>query len=256
MRLVALLVLVGCPGPPSDGSLDEAGRRILARWPDLGTAWDDRHFYDGEGAWYWAHRDRSVDGFGVTLAAFVERPGARALVSPPESIRPTTDTLRPTLLFFDQTDDPQDRWPLIGFGYHDHYHPCVQPPVDGIAADAWLLHEAGYHHVPLGSGGMTAATDADLRQDAVSSSVDAKGCEPVYAEDLKRKTGTVRHGRAWTVHAWLSPDADSTQLMATDPWERWTDAPKRVEADDALFVYPDNAGCGCEIEAPRGGCSG
>src|SRR5690606_6389202 len=120
--------------------------------------------------------------------------------------------------------------------------------------DQYRVHEAGYHHVPIGDGGMTAATDDDLRDDAVSVSVDAEGCEPVYAEDLQVRFGRIRHGRSWVVHAWLPPDEGEVVVAVEDPWQRWKDAPRRVQVDGGVFFEQTSRPCPCAGPPPPRGC--
>ena len=232
-----LLLLLACPAPDECRlPKREAAAALLERYPTLGAA---REQPTGEDCrWTFAHHRRSVDGMGVTLANLEVPSGISELAG--EHDVPAGRRLEyPSLLFFDQTEDPVDDWPLIGAGYHYPYTPCEHPELECIARWDWLVHEAGYHHSIAGDGGMTLATDEDSEVP-----IDPEGCNAVGHHDLRARLNTVRHGRSWVVHLWLDPDPEGTpELAVTDPWERWLDNPgKSVAIDPAAFYEPS---CAC-----------
>jgi len=250
---VAALLSPGCPaGPSCDLAL--VAEDLATRWPDAGAARDDRHVWETDAVWYWSHGTHSVDGFGVTMVVLEHAPRPDAVF---DHIDPVTDGLgieRPNLLFFDRTDGVRDEWPLIGFGYTTDYLPCESPAFCS-AELSWEVHEAGYHRVIAGDGGMTLATSDDLIEGAASAAVDADGCEPVWLEDLEIHGGTVRHGRMWTVHVWIDPEGGPPVVARTDPWRRWEDAPDRVSVDADAFFVPNPEACDCDYGGPTArGC--
>lgn len=249
----AAVALVSCPARPLC-DLSDVGRALHSRWPTVSDAKAERDVFIEDAAWYWSHGTKSVDGYGVTMVLLDEVPGIGALWDHVHPVNSELERYQPNLLFFDQTDGPQSTWPLIGFGYSTDYVPCQVPQVACIEEGEWLVHEAGYHRVLLGDGGMTLADDDDLRNNAVSDAVDPQGCEPVYPEDLRIHRGTVRHGRVWTVHVWISPDGEETLISNTDPWVRWEDAPDPVYVDPEAFFTPDYSECDCIVPERPSGC--
>jgi hypothetical protein len=210
---------VGC-ALPCDPALDAALRTVRAKTPTFGAA-----KAQAGRTWIEAHGETSLTGFGVTL---VHVKGPPSLEEPiPHDVHASGRLDEPSLLFFQKTDGPQQEWPLIGVGYHRAFVPCAPPVLDddgqSIAADSWYIHEAGWHHVPIGDGGFTPATAADV-QDGVT--FDEAGCTDLTADDLRNSQPFfVAHGRAWTVHVWL--DGGSCPVVAlTDPFGR-TDCVQR-----------------------------
>ena len=251
-----LVGLFGCPARPVC-DLSQAGDNVQRLWPDAEAARRDRDLFVPGAVWYWSHGVRSVDGYGVTMVLLEEGPGVDALWDHVHHVQTDITMLRPNLLFFDQKDGPRDTWEVIGFGYGFDYTPCVPPVVGCIPQHEWMVHEAGYHRVPLGDGGMTLATDDDLSRVSVSDSVDPFGCEPVYYEDLSQRVSQVRHGRMWSVHAWIPPEGGEPVIADTDPWARWRNAPDRVAMDEGTFFHPSVDECDCEVPEPfSGGCAG
>lgn len=235
--------------------LQQAAWAIAEAWPTAGAARDDEDVLVEQGVWYWTHGRTSVEGFGVTLVVLDAAPGVDAIWDKLNHVEDGIGLERPNLLFFDPRGEDWRDWPLIGFGYTVHYVPCWTPALDGLTAEQWFVHEGGYHHVPIGDGGMTLATDDDLRRDAASESVDRHGCEPLYTEDLRVKVDKVRHGRMWVTHVWLDPEGGEPVVGVTDPWQRWTDDPDRVRIDGKVFFYPEPEACDCVVAPPpRRGC--
>ncbi|MEZ4238400.1 MAG: hypothetical protein R3F59_20060 [Myxococcota bacterium] len=228
---------------------------MLAQWPDAQAAIDARDVHGLDAVWYWAHGEHSVDGFGVTLVLVDHRPNVGTVFDPIDDLPGRFKLRKPSLLFFDQTDGPPSEWPIIGAGYHYRFTPCVRPDLDCIRSKWFRVHEAGYHHVPFGDGGMQLATPDDLRNGAV---MDEAACEPITDDDLAPKLGMVRHGRSWVVHVWFDPDGGRPAVSIEDPWARWEDAPDSVAIDEEVFVEQDAAACDCTSppvpREPTGGC--
>lgn len=254
-----LLLLAACPAPPARGpeECDLPGELapVAVAWPTAAAAMDARAFYERDAVWYWAHGKRSVDGFGVTLALIDNKPGPVVLFDPIDDLPGRFELEKPSLLFYDQTDSPESEWTLIGMGYHYPFEPCTRPNLDCVSPGSFRVHEAGYHHVPLGDGGMEIATGADLHDGLV---LDPEACTAIYDEDLAHRVGQIRHGRSWVVHVWLDPEGGPPAVELTDPWERWRDAPDRVAVDDGVFLEQVPTLCDCtEVrEPPSAGCGG
>lgn len=248
-RLYLLCLLVGCPvaRDPIECDITLEVAPVLEAWPDAASALDARDVYEIGAVWYWSHGARSTDGFGATMALIDRKPGAAVLFDPIEDVPGRFKLRKPSLLFFDQTDGPPSEWPLVGMGYHYLFLPCRRPNLDCTASESFWVHEAGYHHVPLGDGGMHVATDDDLRGGA---SLDEAVCNIVRDEDLKPRLGFIRHGRAWTAHLWLDPEGGAPVFALEDPWERWTDATERVFIEPEVFLQQDPSLCDCATPAP------
>ncbi len=251
-----LAVLCSCPAPPpprEDACLQPAWDSVRSRWPTAGDALEDTAVY-GVGEWYWAHQRGSVDGFGAVLATVDRKPDIRAILALPQDLHATDDVYQPSLLFFDQTAGPSDTWPVIGMGFHYHFEPCERPKLECADSSDFFIHEAGYHATPVGDGGMLVATQDHAKD---GTEIDADGCWPVHAEDLKTRIGNIRHGRAWVTHVWFPPDGDEGAPIwsVDDPWERWLDAPDRSEVVGEAFFGQGECACDGTIVAPeRGGC--
>ena len=254
-----LLLLAACPAPdprePEECDLGVEVARVVAAWPTTAAAMAAREVYDRAAVWYWAHGQRSVDGFGVTLALVDNKPGPVVLFDPIDDLPGRFKLWKPSLLFYDQTDGPDAEWTLVGMGYHYPFEPCTRPNLDCVSPGDFRVHEAGYHHVPFGDGGMEIATAADLRDGVV---LDPEACTPVYDEDLEHRLGQIRHGRSWVAHLWLDPDGGPPVVALTDPWERWADAPDRVRIEDEVFLEQTPTLCDCTDlrEPPSSGCNG
>lgn len=165
------------------------------------------------------------------------------------------DAARPSLLFFDQSSDDPDDWPLIGMGYFFPFAPCERPELECALPEDFFVHEAGYHLVPIGDGGMRVATQDDMREGVT---LDPEGCLPVEGPDLRTRIGSFKHGRNWVTHVWFPPDGtDEVPIWQnTDPWERWKDATDRGTIDGTLFYSQGSCDCAGEPvnEPVPGGC--
>jgi hypothetical protein len=227
-----------------DGCMDDlavAARKIQARWPTAGDAWDAP--YNEACVWYWAHGKRSFDGMGVAMATLDDRPGLQHLVEDLHDEYASGVLSQPSLLFFDMTDRNWREWELVGFGYHADYEPCTAPQLGCLPRKVWFVHEAGYHNVVNGS--MVLATDDDLIDSSLAASIDEAGCEDIGHHDLSTRPLTVAHGRAWDLHVWLDPEGGLPQIDKYDPWTRWKDAPRRLELAEEAFFKPQTTECGC-----------
>lgn len=220
-------VVVGCTSP-CDAQLEAALRTVRTKAPTWAAAKAST-----ERTWIEAHGTASLTGFGGTLV-HVEHPPS--LAEPiPHDVHASGRLDEPSLLFFQMTDGPDTEWPLIGVGYHRPFTPCSPPVLDdggqGITTSDWFIHEAGWHHVPVGDGGFTPATPADVN-DGVA--LDEAGCVDVTVADLvNTRPLFVPHGRAWTVHVWFDDESSCPAVTLTDPFGR-TDCVER------------RAGCGGE----------
>ena len=259
--LCTLLTLGGaCPGPPPsdrpDECLREPMREVIEQWPTLQAALDARDVY-GAGLWYYAHKRASLDGFGVTLATVTARPGIGSIIDLPEDVPAGRRADEPSLLFFDQDGEDESDWPLIGMGFFYDFDPCIRPKLDCADPSDFFVHEAGYHRLPIGDGGMDVAVEADLRADVPWES---EGCELLEKADLRTRIGTFAHGRTWVTHVWFPPDGEDADPVwaSEDPWMRWTDAADRAEIEGRPF-YSQGV-CDCPDESvpvqrtQRGGC--
>lgn len=229
--------MFACSGGSPDCTqlLTDAAESVRERWPTAAAARE-------EGAagcvWYWSHNRVSVDGFGVTLVMLSEEPGVDDVLDFHLDVHAGGRLDSPSLLFFDQTEGPIEDWKLIGMGYHFDYQPCQRPTVSCMESRDFFVHEAGYHKIVLGDGGMTIATPEDL--------VDGSG-------------------------AIMDSDGGAAVVAVAAPERRWSDAPNRVAVDPGGFFYADDAACGCVVdtgirepgdshpptrgtEAPTGGC--
>lgn len=239
-----LLLAVSCTVPLDCADrLTDAAQSARERWPNAQSALDATV---GAGcAWSWSHNRASVDGMGATMVLLSEKPGLDDAFDLDIDVFAGGRLDSPSLLFFDQGPGALDTWPLIGVGYHFDYEPCVRPDIPCFEDEDFFVHEAGYHRVLIGGGGMTLATSEDLTE----GTVDPYGCEDIDDDDLRRHFNTVKHGRAWDLHVWLASDDGPATLAVTDPEERWTDAPSPITIDAAAFFVPDDAACAC----PQGG---
>ena len=239
-----LLFVSACYSPVPETcvqDLEAAAQVIQSRWPTAGEAWD--HPYNEACVWYWSHGKRSINGMGVAMVTLEDRPGIRNLVEDIHDEFASGSLKQPSLLFFDQTEEHWRSWELIGFGYHADYEPCTTPQLGCINDEAWFVHEAGYHQIL--DGEMTLATDADLLPYSFANSVDAAGCEDIGHHDLAPKLGTVAHGRAWDLHVWLDPSGGRPWATPYDPWNRWNDAPVRLDIEEEAFFTPQTQMCEC-----------
>ncbi len=210
---VGSLRLVGC-GERCDPALQAALRTVAAKNPNFAAAKarTDTVFIE-------AHQATSLAGFGVTLVEMDRRPSVEAII--PHDVHARGPLDEPSLLFFQKTDGAEDQWPLIGVGYHRPFTPCEVPILDddgqSIGADDWSVHEAGWHHVPVGDGGFTAATAADVNDGVV---LDEAGCFDVSVDDLRNNRPLfVAHGRAWSTHVWIN-DGQCPVVALIDPFGR------------------------------------
>lgn len=199
-----------------DSALAVAAQTVLARFPNFNSAQKSKnpHYFDAHPSGAFATGHAELKGFGVTM---VQGTWPNPIDNASESL---TD---PSLLFFHKDGNKQDRWEIIGMGYSFTYERNAQPPptLSGIPINAWLIHEAGYHHSP-GDGGFSCATDDDLKRKAVDEgkTVDTQGCVGISKQDLKTRGFDVKHGRFWTVHVWLDPYTNRPTIAPTDPWCR------------------------------------
>jgi hypothetical protein len=97
-------------------------------------------------------------------------------------------------------DGPDDPYRLVGWAYVAPYRPGSEPPSRRcIAAEEWLVHEAGWH---LEDGGMQLT--------------------PAAVEEPPRPPGLaihMWHPRVWDLHVWRSDDGVPTVSFA-NPRER------------------------------------
>lgn len=252
---LVLVALIACPAPPPSGRFDPclAGPvdEVRGRWPTAGAALDDDDVYR-DATWFWAHKRGSLDGFGAVLATVTARPGPGSLIDLPSDIPAGYAADRPSLLFFDQQGDDPDDWPLIGMGYFYPFDPCERPDLQCATHSDFFVHEAGYHLVPIGDGGMRVATQDDMREGVT---LDPEGCLPVEADALRTRIGSFRHGRNWVTHVWFPPEGEDAVPVwqNTDPWERWKDATDRGTIDGTLFYSQGDCACATEpVNTPRG----
>ena len=63
--------------------------------------------------------------------------------------------------------------------------------------------------------------------------------------DLRTRLSRVKHGRAWDIHVWISPEGGRPKAAIFDPWNRWNDAADSLSLDDRAFFYPETELCGC-----------
>jgi hypothetical protein len=206
--------VVGCGGDVCDPALDEAVRAVRAVAPNFAAAKKrtDRVFIEGHGT-------ASLTGFGVSLVEVEHAPSPAELLPHDVPARGPLD--EPSLLFFEKTAGPEEEWPLVGFGYHRDFTPCAVPVLHdrgkSIGPDGWFIHEAGWHHVPTGDGGFTAATAATVKDGVV---FDEAGCSDVTADDLQNVQPLfVPHGRSWTAQVWFA-DNTCPVVALTDPFGR------------------------------------
>jgi len=254
----ATLALTACnTGNPRDAStstdvsgldchdgLIEAAHDIAARYPDVRTAKSARSLSGFD--YREAHANKELEGAGYTLVTMTGI----------ATVRDWTGNLNdPSLLFFEKTSAASGDWQLIGFGYHmewdddDAMGGCVRPTASCLNADEFeaqfLVHEAGYH-----VNGFTVARQQDLRR----GTLDAEGCNLIDHNDLQDTLWAIgeigaKHGRAWTMHVWLSPETNHPFATAADPWNR-------DGGDGWQYSIPDNtfyaqADCGCGTLQPE-----
>jgi hypothetical protein len=251
---IAALLLPACNGGnPIDAStstvlsgldchdgLIEAAHDIAARYPDVRAAKRDGSLSGFD--YREAHLNKELEGAGYTLVT----------ITGIANVRDWTGNLNePSLLFFEKTNAPSRDWQLIGFGYHmewdddDAMGGCVRPTAicqnpDEFEAQ-FLIHEAGYH-----VNGFRVARQQDIRSGR--GTLDAGGCTLIDKNDVK-STWNVKHGRAWTMHVWLSPETNHPFATAADPWNR-------DGGDGWQFPIPDNTffaqtDCGCGTLQPE-----
>lgn len=223
--LGSIATLPGCGVPCEQPELARVLATVRDRYPNFRAAKET-----SDHVWLEAHGQVAVRGFGVTLVEMTHAPSAEEVIPPDVPARGPLD--QPSLLFFEKTTSEDDGWPLAGVGWHREFDPCRKPVLDDEGAllgpDAWLIHEAGWHHVPLGDGGFTAATAEDV------AGLDAGGCVNVDAEQLPAHLPDVAHGRVWTAHAWLT-DGGCAEIAKVDPLDRSACDPRacRLPWDDS-----------------------
>src|SRR5262245_8815768 len=98
-----------------------------------------------------AHNFNSFAGMGVAFARDLNNNDPSVLGRP--DVLLYAPDLTPGLIF---TPDPTDAFAdfpyrLIGWGYATGYDPTQVPTFAGFPADAWLVHEADFHHVVGGT---------------------------------------------------------------------------------------------------------
>lgn len=97
-------------------------------------------------------------------------------------------------------DGPDDPYRLVGWAYVAPYMPGSEPPFRRcIAAEEWVVHEAGWH---LHDGGMRLTPGLDA--------------EPARPPGLAIH---MWHPRVWDLHVWRGPDGVPTVAFA-NPRER------------------------------------
>ncbi len=236
-----LFLMLACAAPNCMDHFDQALRSVRATWPTMGAALDNPR--DPECVWQRTHRNYSADGMGVALVAFdgpLNFEVSHQVLEQPHDLFASGSATYPSMLFFDQTEDKPDTWPLIGVGYHYDYTPCNKPELACVDPDEFFVHEAGYHRIfPGQDGGMDTVT-----QDDIDQPLDA--CTEISHEDLDPRILRIRHGRVWDLHIWFDPEGGLPEAGIQDPWRRWKDAPDPVQIDDSFF-RPDAQECGCPL---------
>lgn len=199
-----------------DSNLGEAAQIVAATYPHFNAAQKSKNprYFDAHPSGAFGTGHAELKGFGVTMVQ-----GTRS--SPIDNASGAlTD---PTLLFFHKDGNKEDDWEIIGMGYSFLYDRDGEaiPIISGIPTNAWLIHEAGYHHSP-GNGGYACATNADLKKKAADDgkSLDQQGCIAIAKDDLKEHEFDAEHGRLWTVHIWFQPNTKRPTIATTDPWCR------------------------------------
>ena len=253
--VVAALLLTACnAGNPRDAStrtdlsgldchdgLIEAAHDIAARYPNVRTAKSARSLSNFD--YREAHSNKELEGAGYTLVTMTGI----------ATVRDWTGNLNePSLLFFEKTSASSGDWQLIGFGYHmewdddDAMGGCVRPTAicqnpDEFEAQ-FLIHEAGYH-----VNGFTVARQQDIRSGR--GTLDAGGCTRIDENDVQDTLWAIgeigaKHGRAWTMHVWLSPQTNHPFATAADPWNRDGGDGWQFSVPDNTFFAQTDCGCG------------
>lgn len=199
-----------------DSTLALAADAVRARFPNFNAAEKSKNpkYFDSHPTGPIGTGHGELKGYGVTMIQ-----GTRS--NPVLNASGKLDD--PTELFFHKDGSNQDNWEIIGMGYAFSYERNGEatPTLSGIPSEAWLIHEAGYHHSP-GDGRFTCATDDDLKQSAIDAGkkIDRDGCLGISKDDLKNKLTRAEHGRIWTVHIWFDPHTKRPTITTTDPWCR------------------------------------
>lgn len=154
------------------------------------------------------HNFNSFAGMGVAFARDLN------LNDPSELGRPDVllyaPDLTPGVIF---TPDPTDAfgdypYRLIGWGYATAYDPSKTPAFGGFPADAWLVHEAGFHHVVGGTFEPTPPAN-DVPRGSKPMNVRPSG-----------NVGTPWHERLWDIHFFSSPNGSAPKAAIHDPFGR------------------------------------
>lgn len=156
------------------------------------------------------HNFNSFNGLGVAFARDVN------FNDPSEVGKPDILFYAPDLtpnIFGNQPDvtDAFGDYPyrLIGWGYISLYNPTDVPGFAGLPADAWSVHEAGFHNIV---GGTFQATPP---------SGDAPKGSKIGNVRPNEQPTTPWHPRLWNVLLWTNPSSGGTPKSAlTDPFGR------------------------------------
>ncbi|MDH3503824.1 MAG: hypothetical protein OEZ41_14070 [Nitrospirota bacterium] len=221
-----------------NSTLGQAAKTVTGKYPNFNAAQKakDPHYFDAHPSGMLATNHGELQGFGITM---IQGKWPNPVDNASGSL---TD---PTLLFFHKDGKKQDDWKIIGMGYTFAFDRDGEAPpttIPEIPADAWLIHEAGYHHSP-GDGGFSCATDDDLKKSAVQDgkNIDRSGCIGIAKEHLKTKSFDIKHGRFWTVHVWFEPGTARPTIQPTDPWCRQSD--NAIKVPNSAFFTQGQGQC-------------
>ena len=181
-----------------DSALAVAAKTVRTRFPNLNAAQKSKNpkYFDSHPTGPLGTGHGELKGYGVTMIQ-----GTRSN----QVLNASGELTDPTELFFHKDGSNQDNWEIIGMGYAFSYERNGEatPVLSGIPSDAWLIHEAGYHHSP-GDGRFTCATDDDLKQSAIDAG--------------KKISSAPRF--PWTHHWGILPPALREVFMAKSKAER------------------------------------
>lgn len=183
-----------------------------------------------------AHRFTSFAGMGLAFASKEARRGDPPVLGHP-GILLYEPTLKNGLIDNGDPTDGNGDFPyrFIGWGYGYDYNPQQIPDFAGFPADAWLVHEAGFHR--LSDGGFSPSPPPN----------DFPRGSKVITEEPGFLDVEIWHERLWDIHFFTDPDGGAARAAIHDPNR---DIPGFSNGEESFF-YPEIPFTGAPLPASR-----
>ncbi|QOV90052.1 carbohydrate-binding domain-containing protein [Humisphaera borealis] len=148
------------------------------------------------------HNFNSFNGMGVAFARDINNNDVSELGRPDVLLYAPKAGRDPTDAF---ADFP---YTLISWGYGSDYDPATIPTFAGFPADAWLVHEAGFHHIVGGTFEPTPPANDVPRGSKVIHTPPDRLVPPPW------------HERIWDIHFFVNPSGGAPKAAIFDPFGR------------------------------------